>query len=182
MRNLCPVPALVIFGNGLVTRSEVGRSEMSLPDDDTKHNVVRLGTETLFAIAEQLRRMYDADLRHQALGGTRTADATDRTGARTFLRRAPPPHLWRIRISAQAAEINSKESPLEDSARPYIPICDSRPSSFLVSGMSVIVTSVSNSTLATDTAFSRPMRTTLVGSMMPASTKSTYSLRAASKP
>jgi len=47
----------------LVTRSEVGRSEMSLPDDDTKHNVVRLGTETLFAIAEQLRRMYDADLR-----------------------------------------------------------------------------------------------------------------------
>src|SRR5262249_56982339 len=44
--------------------SEVGRSEMSLPDnDDTKHNVVRLGTETLFAIAEQLRRMYDADLR-----------------------------------------------------------------------------------------------------------------------
>jgi transcriptional regulator GlxA family with amidase domain len=36
---------------------------MSLPDDDTKHNVVRLGTETLFAIAEQLRRMYDADLR-----------------------------------------------------------------------------------------------------------------------
>ena len=36
---------------------------MSLPDDHTKHNVVRLGTETLFAIAEQLRRMYDADLR-----------------------------------------------------------------------------------------------------------------------
>ena len=34
---------------------------MSVPDDDTK--VVRLGTETLFAIAEQLRRMYDADLR-----------------------------------------------------------------------------------------------------------------------
>ena len=26
-------------------------------------NVVRLGTETLFAIAEELRRMYDADLR-----------------------------------------------------------------------------------------------------------------------
>jgi hypothetical protein len=36
---------------------------MSLPDDEIKHNVVRLGTETLFAIAEQLRRMYDADLR-----------------------------------------------------------------------------------------------------------------------
>ena len=61
----CPVLALVIFGDGVGTRSEVGRSEMSLPDpdDDTKHNVVRLGTETLFAIAEQLRRMYDADLR-----------------------------------------------------------------------------------------------------------------------
>ena len=57
--------ALVIFGDGVVARSEVGRSEMSLPDpdDDAKHNVVRLGTETLFAIAEQLRRMYDADLR-----------------------------------------------------------------------------------------------------------------------
>ena len=38
---------------------------MSVPDDDTKHanNVVRLGTETLFAIADELRRMYDADLR-----------------------------------------------------------------------------------------------------------------------
>jgi hypothetical protein len=60
-----PVLALVIFGDGVATRSEVGRSEMSLPDpdDDMKHNVVRLGTETLFAIAEQLRRMYDADLR-----------------------------------------------------------------------------------------------------------------------
>jgi len=59
------VLTLVIFGDGVGARSEVGRSEMSLPDpdDDTKHNVVRLGTETLFAIAEQLRRMYDADLR-----------------------------------------------------------------------------------------------------------------------
>jgi hypothetical protein len=36
---------------------------MSMPEDDTEQNVVRLGTETLFAIAEQLRRMYDADLR-----------------------------------------------------------------------------------------------------------------------
>ena len=44
--------------------SEIGRSEMSLPDDDTKQdNVVRLGTETLFAIGNELRRMYDADLR-----------------------------------------------------------------------------------------------------------------------
>jgi hypothetical protein len=33
-------------------------------DDDTKRdNVVRLGTETLFAIGDELRRMYDADLR-----------------------------------------------------------------------------------------------------------------------
>ena len=44
-------------------RSEVGRPNMSVPEDDTEQNVVRLGTETLFAIAEQLRRMYDADLR-----------------------------------------------------------------------------------------------------------------------
>ena len=36
---------------------------MGDPDDDSKQNVVRLGTETLFAIADQLRRMYDADLR-----------------------------------------------------------------------------------------------------------------------
>jgi hypothetical protein len=37
---------------------------MSSPQDDTKrNNVVRLGTETLCAIGEELRRMYDADLR-----------------------------------------------------------------------------------------------------------------------
>jgi hypothetical protein len=37
---------------------------MPLPDDDTKRdNVVRLGTETLYAIGDELRRMYDADLR-----------------------------------------------------------------------------------------------------------------------
>ena len=37
---------------------------MSLPEDDKQRdNVVRLGTETLFAIADELRRMYDADLR-----------------------------------------------------------------------------------------------------------------------
>ncbi len=36
---------------------------MSLPDDDKKQeNIVRLGTETLYAIADELRRMYDADL------------------------------------------------------------------------------------------------------------------------
>jgi hypothetical protein len=43
---------------------------MSVSDDDTKQtdtkdNVVRLGTETLFAIGEELRRMYEADLRSQ---------------------------------------------------------------------------------------------------------------------
>jgi hypothetical protein len=37
---------------------------MSLPDDEMKpDNVIRLGTETLFAIADELRRVYDADLR-----------------------------------------------------------------------------------------------------------------------
>ena len=43
---------------------------MSVSDDDTKQkddivrdNIVRLGTETLFAIGDELRRMYEADLR-----------------------------------------------------------------------------------------------------------------------
>jgi hypothetical protein len=43
---------------------------MSLSHDDArrddnkqKDNVVRLGTETLFAIGDELRRMYEADLR-----------------------------------------------------------------------------------------------------------------------
>ena len=37
---------------------------MSLPEDEMKpDNIIRLGTETLFAIADELRRMYDADLR-----------------------------------------------------------------------------------------------------------------------
>jgi hypothetical protein len=39
---------------------------MSPPDDDDhkqRSNVVQLGTESLFAIADELRRMYDADLR-----------------------------------------------------------------------------------------------------------------------
>jgi hypothetical protein len=47
------------------------RPVMALPDDDEQHrdqkmqpdNVVRLGNDTLFAIADELRRMYDADLR-----------------------------------------------------------------------------------------------------------------------
>jgi len=40
------------------------------PDDNDKNkdNVVRLGTETLFAIGEELRRMYDADLRSKPSG------------------------------------------------------------------------------------------------------------------
>ena len=55
---------MVTFGGGLVVSVlKVDRTEMALSDDDTKKNVVRLGTETLFAIADQLRRMYDADLR-----------------------------------------------------------------------------------------------------------------------
>ena len=39
---------------------------MSPPDDHGPKdggNIVPLGTETLFAIADELRRMYDADLR-----------------------------------------------------------------------------------------------------------------------
>jgi ribose-phosphate pyrophosphokinase len=54
--------------------------------------------------------------------------------------------------------------------------------SLLASGISVIVASVSRSTLATETAFSKAMRRTLVGSMIPVATRSTYSLRWASNP
>ena len=67
-------------------------------------------------------------------------------------------------------------------ARHHIAISGSAACSFFASGISVIVASVSSRTLATETAFSSAMRTTLVGSMMPASTRSTYCLRAASKP
>ena len=56
----------------------------------------------------------------------------------------------------------------------YIPISGTAEPSGLGSGKSVIVASVSRSTLATETAFSKATRTTLVGSMMPASTRSTY--------
>jgi len=41
-------------------RSGNGRSK---DKKDLPGNVVRLGTETLYAIADELRRMYDADLR-----------------------------------------------------------------------------------------------------------------------
>jgi hypothetical protein len=55
---------LVQLVGGLIMSSETIRPQMPLPDDDTKRdNVVRLGTETLYAIGEELRRMYDADLR-----------------------------------------------------------------------------------------------------------------------
>src|SRR5664280_713472 len=64
----------------------------------------------------------------------------------------------------------------------YIAISGSGLRSLLTSGISVIVASVSNRMLATDTAFSRAMRTTFVGSMIPASIRSTYSLRPASNP
>ena len=45
---------------------------MSVPEEDTEEKVVRLGTEALFAIAEQLRRMYDADL------GTKPSEKLER--------------------------------------------------------------------------------------------------------
>jgi hypothetical protein len=55
---------LVQFGDDLTMSPRTLRPQMSMPEDDTKRdNVVRLGTETLFAIGEELRRMYDADLR-----------------------------------------------------------------------------------------------------------------------
>jgi hypothetical protein len=44
---------------------------MGSPDEQEpkrRGNVVRLGTETLFAIADELRRMYDADLRTKPSG------------------------------------------------------------------------------------------------------------------
>jgi len=64
----------------------------------------------------------------------------------------------------------------------YIVISGSTARSFWDSGISVKVASVNNNTLATDTAFSNATRTTFTGSTMPASTRSTYSLRAASNP
>lgn len=54
---------------------------------------------------------------------------------------------------------------------PVISAAGSR--TFGSSGISVMVASVSNSVLATLTAFSRPTRTTLVGSTIPASSRST---------
>ncbi len=54
----------MIFGGGAVMSSDIARPAKSMPSNDTQRdNVVRLGTETLFAIGDELRRMYDADLR-----------------------------------------------------------------------------------------------------------------------
>ncbi len=55
----------------------------------------------------------------------------------------------------------------------YIGISGAAARSFGSSGSSVIVASVNSSVLATDTAFSSAIRTTLVGSMIPASMRST---------
>jgi hypothetical protein len=52
------------FGDSVTMSPNTLRPQMSMPEDDTERdNIVRLGTETLFAIGEELRRMYDADLR-----------------------------------------------------------------------------------------------------------------------
>jgi hypothetical protein len=62
--NLPRPGTLVQFGVDVIMSLNKLRPQMSLHDDDTKRdNVVRLGTETLFAIGDELRRMYDADLR-----------------------------------------------------------------------------------------------------------------------
>lgn len=57
--------------------------------------------------------------------------------------------------------------------RRHIAISGSGIRSRFGSGISVIVASVNSRTLATDTAFSSAVRTTLAGSTMPASTRST---------
>src|SRR5271157_1800659 len=61
-RNFRGTGALVQFAGDLFMSSSILRSMMSMPDDEKPGNVVRLGTETLFAIGEELRRMYDSDL------------------------------------------------------------------------------------------------------------------------
>jgi len=53
---------LPLFGS--LSMPHQAQSKSPLSDDEKKpENVIRLGTETLFAIGEELRRMYDADLR-----------------------------------------------------------------------------------------------------------------------
>jgi hypothetical protein len=85
-------------------------------------------------------------------------------------------------LARQRAQQACRQARPGREGQPHMAISGSSERSFLSSGMSVMVASVSKSTLATDTAFSNAMRTTLVGSMIPTSTRSTYSLRAASKP
>ena len=49
---------------GYLSMPKQAQSTSALTQDEKKpENVIRLGTETLFAIGEELRRMYDADLR-----------------------------------------------------------------------------------------------------------------------
>ena len=65
----CFRSALLTFGREL--GFALGQTGMPGSDEaDTKptDNVVRLGTETLFAIGEELRRMYEADLRSKPSG------------------------------------------------------------------------------------------------------------------
>ena len=81
------------------------------------------------------------------------------------------------RDGAVAKAVTPRDSPPVTRA---LPVPGSR--CRLGSGTSVSVASVSSSTPATDTAFSSATRTTLVGSMMPASTRSTYVPRPASNP
>src|ERR1019366_1698538 len=88
----------------------------------------------------------------------------------------------RQKISDTASKAQDRVARASTDYISYSAMSASVPRSFLSSGISVIVASVSRRTPATETAFSRAMRTTFVGSMIPASIRSTYSLRPASKP
>ena len=90
--------------------------------------------------------------------------------------RLAPQHRWLACAEDNAATIPFNEIGIRYSSGIVPRWCS------LGSGSSVSVASVSSSTPATETAFSRAMRTTLVGSMMPASNRSTYLFVAASKP
>jgi hypothetical protein len=52
---------LIQFGDDVTMNPKTFRPKMPFPQE--RDNLVRLGTETLCAIGEELRRMYDADLR-----------------------------------------------------------------------------------------------------------------------
>ncbi len=87
----------------------------------------------------------------------KTSSTRHATGARTVTRH------WMDVVVKLAAETKTSHSSMPG-ARDVS----------LGSGISVKVASVSIKTPATETAFSRAMRTTFVGSMIPASTRSTY--------